>query len=134
MRRICAAVLALAGALLLTAPVLADQPGGNTGTLTLDNSPSFGGTAVFTATYTPMRQIAEESVSCRINGTDVYLQAQTAPNTTQPWVSTFKLTSPEWVAAGGGPATCTAQLYFYTWQGHTEVSVTVLATVTFSTS
>lgn len=110
------------------------KPTTSTSTFALQGDPSFGGVAAFSATYAPMKWIAEESVSCSSNGTDVYLQAQTAPSSSQPWASTFMLWSPEWANAGGGAATCTAQLYYYTWQGRTETSLVLLGSVTFTTT
>lgn len=124
------AVSSAAPAVALAAP----KPAPTTSTFTMQSDPSFGGAVSFSATYSPMKWIAEESVSCSESGTDVYLSVQTAPSTAQPWASTFTLWSPEWATAGGGAASCTAQLYYYTWQGKTEVSIVVLQTVTFTTT
>ena len=128
------AALLAAGVTTHTLTLAGGRPAPKTSSFNLQSDPSFGGTATFSATYAPMRWIAEESVACSKNGTDVYLQAQTAPSTSQPWVSTWALTSPQWAIAGGGAATCTAQLYYYTWQGKTETGVVILNTVTFTTT
>lgn len=112
----------------------APKPGATAASFTMQSDPSFGGTASFSATYSPMKWTAEESVSCSENGTEVYLSVQTAPSTAQPWASAFTMWSQTWASAGGGPATCEAQLYYYTWQGKTETSIVLLSTLTFSTT
>lgn len=117
-----------------TTSVAAAKPGPTTSSFGLQADPSFGGSASFSATYAPMRWIAEESVSCSVGGTDVYLAVQTAPNGSQPWTSSFTLWSPEWAGAGGAAASCTAELYYYTWQGRTETSQVMLNSVTFTAS
>lgn len=56
--------------------------------LTLASSdPSFGATIAFSATYAPMKWIPEESVSCSVNGKEVYLDVQTFSGAS-PWTST----------------------------------------------
>lgn len=110
------------------------KPSQGPATLTMQSAPTFGGALTLSATYAPMKWTAQESVSCSQGGSQVYLAVQTAPSAAQPWVSTFTMWSQTWVNAGSGPATCTAQLYYYTWQGKTETSLVLLSTTTFSTS
>lgn len=92
--------------------------------------PSFGATIAFSATYAPMKWIPEESVSCSVNGKEVYLDVQTFSGAS-PWTSTWKLWSQTWANGGGGAANCSAALFYYTWKGHTETGVVYLATASF---
>jgi hypothetical protein len=110
------------------------KPTSSTASLALASDPSFAGTVTFTASYSPMKWIAEESVYCTQNGSQVYLDAHLAPSSAQPWSSTFTLWSQAWANNGGGPANCTTQLYYYTWQGKTETGVVYLGTVNFTTT
>ena len=95
---------------------------------------SFGATISFSATYAAMRWIPEESVECWQNGEMVYLDVQVNPDRSDPWLSSFTLWSQGWADAGGGPADCTANLYYYTWKGHTETGVVYLASASFTTT
>jgi hypothetical protein len=96
--------------------------------------PSFGATIAFSATYAPMKWLAEESVECTQSGQMVYLDVQMAPDGASPWASSFTLWSQSWAGAGGTPADCTANLYYYTWKGHTETGVVYLGSSSFTTT
>ncbi|HEV2216162.1 MAG TPA: hypothetical protein VGV88_01195 [Candidatus Dormibacteraeota bacterium] len=104
-------------------------------TLTLTSEhPAFGAAISFTATFPAMKWIPEESVECDQGGQMAYLDVQVEPNGTSPWASSFTLWSQSWADGGGAPADCTANLYFYTWKGHTETSVVYLGTTSFTTT
>jgi hypothetical protein len=100
-------------------------------TITLNGSASFGATASFTIVDPPVSNVQEVSVTCGQGPTQLYLDVHTQDfaNWTQ-----FALWSQAWQDAGGGAATCTAQLYYYTWQGHQETGLVIEATTTFTTS
>ena len=116
--------------LLLAVPVHASTP---SGTLTLDNAPSFGGTAVFSASYSglPKNSIPSMGVQCWQSGQSVYLQAQTQNGPIQPWTS-FSMWSQTWANNGGGGANCVADLYYFTYQGKTVTGALGLAQITFT--
>lgn len=95
--------------------------------------PSFGGTASFSVAYPAMKWVPEVSVSCSVAGQQVYLVAQT-PTGSGTWTPQFTLWSQNWADLGGGPASCTANLYYYTWQGQVETGVVYLANTSFVTS
>jgi len=126
------AVTAIMGVSVFSAvPVASRQPTAG-GSLALSSAdPSFGATIKFSASFAPMKWIPEESVSCTANGKNVYLDVQTYSGAS-PWTSSWTLWSQTWANAGGGPASCTAQLFYYTWQGKTETGVVYLASSTFS--
>lgn len=98
------------------------------------SAPAYGGDVALTATFASMKQVPEVSVQCTSNGQDVYLEAQTSSGGNSPWTSTFLMSSPEWTNAGGGAATCSANLYYYVWQGKTETGVVYLAHTAFTVS
>jgi hypothetical protein len=100
--------------------------------LVVNNDPPFGGAVSLTATYGPIgKNIPEESVTCTSNGVEVYLNVQTG-STAGSWTSDWGLWSQTWADAGGGPANCVAQLFYYTWQGKVEIAVTYLASSSFA--
>jgi hypothetical protein len=104
--------------------------GSATSAIALTGDPSFGATASFAVTYQTMKWVPEMSVSCSISGKVVYLVAQT-PGGSGPWTPQFLLWSQSWANSGGGPANCTATLYYYTWQGRAETGIVYLAETTF---
>jgi hypothetical protein len=106
----------------------------STSSFALDGDPSFGGTASFTATYSPMKWTAQESLYCTQNGSQVYLNVANAPSTSQTWNSSFTLYSQAWADNPSLPADCTAQLFYLTWQGKTITGRIVLGTSTFTTT
>jgi hypothetical protein len=68
------------------------------------------------------------------NGTEVYLNVQTGSGASTSWTSNWTLWSQTWQGAGGGAANCVANLYYYVWQGKSEVGVVNLASSSFATS
>lgn len=127
---IVVAATSIAGFAMLNAvPAASTQP---TGSLSVASShPSFGASMSFTATFAPMKWIPEESVSCSVNGQNVYLDVQTYSGAS-PWTSSWMLWSQTWANDGGVAANCTASLFYYTWKGHTETGVVYLARATFT--
>jgi hypothetical protein len=130
---ILVAVTAIIGfSTLSLVPAASKQSASPTGSLTLDNAdPSFGGTVKFTASYSTMKWVPEESINCTASGQNVYLDVQTYSGSS-PWTSSWTLWSQTWANSGGGPASCTAKLFYYTWQGKTETGVVYLASSSFS--
>jgi|SRR5579859_4481042 len=131
----CAALFIVGGgpASAAEAGPAGDAP--TTGTLTLNSAdPSFGATISFSAGFSPMKWVPEESVECWQGGQMVYLDVQVDTDGTSPWTSSFTLWSQAWADAGGGAANCTASFYYYTWKGHTETGVVYLATISFTTT
>jgi hypothetical protein len=121
----------------VTTPALADKGGGpapaGTAGIALSSDPSFGSTVSFAVTYPAMKWTPEVSVTCTLNGQQVYLDAQT-PSGSGTWAPQFTLWSLPWGATGGVPANCTAQLYYYTWQGKAETGVVYLSQTSFVTT
>jgi hypothetical protein len=105
-------------------------PAATTNSITLNGAASFGSTASFTVVDPPVSSVQEVSVTCG-QTTQVYLDVHTQNDAN--WTQ-FNLWSQAWQDAGGGPANCTAQLYYYTWQGHQETGLVIEATTTFTTS
>jgi hypothetical protein len=104
-----------------------------TSSLSLTNAdPNFGGTVTFNVTSPAMKWIPELSVACSRNNQVVYLDVHMQDGSTAS--TQFILWSQTWAAAGGGSASCTASLYYYTWQGKTETGVVYLATTSFVTT
>lgn len=135
-----AAVLGVMAA--LTVPAFAGNGNGNGGgntaptggsSITLNGTASFGSMASFTVLDPPVSGQPEMSVSCSQNGQQVYLEVQMMSGSS-PYAPTFGLYSPTWAANGGGPADCTANLFYYTWKGHTETGVVQMASSSFTTS
>jgi hypothetical protein len=102
-------------------------------TITLDGTASFGSPATFTVVDPPVSGLPEMSVSCSQNGQSVYLDVQMMSGSS-PYTPTFTLWSQTWANNGGGAADCTAQLYYYTWQGKKETGVVYMATTNFTAS
>jgi hypothetical protein len=119
-----------------TGPAAAKQPssGPVTASLTVNADPSFGGSVSLTATYGSMKQVPEISVDCTSNGQIVYFDVQMGSGTASPWVQQFNLWSQTWQAAGGGPANCVSQLFYYTWQGRVETGEVLLSSTSFVTT
>ncbi len=88
--------------------------------IALNGSASFGSSASFVAVDPPTKWIQEVSVSCWQNGREVYFGVQTVGSTGGTYTPSFMLWSMDWAAAGGASANCTADLFYYTWQGKTE--------------
>jgi hypothetical protein len=61
----------------------------------------------------------------------VYVDTQMVSGSS-PYTPTFTLYSSTWAANGGGAADCNATLFYYTWKGHTETGVVVMATDSFT--
>lgn len=105
--------------------------GGTASTLTLSGTATFGVDANLVVVDPPVKSIQEVSVSCAHNGTQMYLDVHTQRYAN--WTR-FTLWSQAWQDAGGVSAACTAQLFYYTWQGKTETGLVVEATTTFTTN
>ena len=137
-RRIAFAALLSACLMACTSASAIAAKGGNgtsSGTapsITLNGISSFGSTVSFTVAYSAMKWVPEVSLSCSENGQRVYLVAQT-PSGSGVWTPQFTLWSQNWADLGGGSANCTANLYYYTWQGQTETGVVYLAQTSFVT-
>lgn len=101
--------------------------------LTVNNDPPFGASVSLTASFGSMKATPEESVICISNGEEVYGDVQVGSGSSS-WTSDWTLWSQLWQDAGGAAATCTANLYYYTWQGKAETGVTYLASATFAVS
>ena len=115
-------------------PALASKPSSpsTTPSITLTTAnPAFGGTASFSVTDPLTKWVQEVSVTCSQNGQQVYLDVHAQNYAT--WTQ-FTLWSQTWANAGGGPASCVAKLYYYTWQGKTETGVVYEAQTSFVTS
>lgn len=128
------ALATTAVALLLTgSTALANKPSNSstTASVALSGDPSFNGVANFAVSYAPSKSVQEMSVSCSVNGQQVYLDVHTQSQTN--WTA-FALWSQPWQDAGGGSASCTTALYYYTWQGHTETGVVNEAETGFVTT
>ena len=95
-------------------------------------NPRFGGTVSFNVSNPATKWIPEISLTCSQNNQTVYLNVH-VQNSTIPWTQ-FSLWSQTWANNGGGPANCTAQLYYYTWKGKTETGVVYLAQTSFVTT
>jgi hypothetical protein len=114
-------------------PAASRSTSSTTSSLNLSSTdPAYGSTITFTATYSSMKWIPEESVICTSNGQTVYGNVQVETSGSSPWTSSWKLWSQTWANAGGGPAACTAALYYYTWQGKKETGVVYLASSIFT--
>ena len=135
MRKLLVAVATVAIFALLVAPAFGKpgngggkgKPGGTQDVveapiLTLNESdPSYGDVVTFTATYPPMRDAALVRIWCWQGGVGVYHLAGVA---TDP----FTLSGGQWT---GGAAECTADLYYYEWQGMTQTGPFYLASTRF---
>jgi hypothetical protein len=132
---IAVAVISIFGVGSLTGILVASKQTASTGgTIALDSAdPSFGATVKFTASYAPMKWVPEESVICTSNGQMVYGNVQVQTSGSSPWTSSWTLWSQTWANAGGAAASCTASLFYYTWQGKTETGVVYLASSIFTT-
>lgn len=95
-------------------------------------APAYGGSVGMTATFSSMKEVPEVSLNCTSNGVNVYSNGQEGSGGTSPWNLGFALWSQTWQDAGGGPASCVAQLYYFTWQGKSETGVVYLASTTFT--
>jgi len=105
----------------------------SSGSLSLSSTdPSFGATVKFTANFSSMKWVPEESVICTASGQTMYGNVQVESSGKSPWTSSWTLWSQTWASAGGGPATCTTTLYYYTWQGKRETGVVYLAAYSFT--
>ena len=127
------AVAASASLALATAPALAAKPAPAPAqsSITLASAASYGGTALFNIVDPPAKSVQEISVTCGPTGTTWYLDVHTANDAN--WTS-FTLWSQQWQNAGGGATSCVAQLFYYTWQGHTETGRVIEATTSFTTA
>ncbi len=126
------AVAALSASLIVAFPALAKAPSLPTAPSSIDmvGTASYGNPATFTIVDPPTKWIQEMSLTCSVGGSQVYLDVHTEKDAN--W-TTFMLWSQGWQDAGGGPAACTAQLYYYTWQGKTETGLVVEAQKDFVT-
>jgi len=120
-------------------PVLADKGGkphtadSTTSSITINehNPYLFGEAVSFTVTYPSMNEDPRVRVLCFQNGEMVYQYSQGTEGV-ESWVPAFILWSATWAANGGGAADCVADLYYFTWQGHTQTSVVYLAHTAFA--
>jgi hypothetical protein len=79
-----------------------------------------------------MNEVPEVSLTCTAqDGTEVYLSVQTGDGSQSPWQTTWTLWSETWRVNNGGPASCVARLYYYTWQGKRETGIVYLAQLSF---
>jgi len=144
-RFVAIALLLVGVAALSVAPAVAGPKGkgngnGNspksastTASITLNEAdPHFGDTVTFTVTYPDTRYDARVAVACFQNGEFVYQYSQGSEKGEDSWVPTFTLWDYIWYSNGGGPAECTADLYYYTWKGHTQTGVVYLAHTEFT--
>jgi hypothetical protein len=107
------------------------SPAGTSWSLALSSAnPSFGSAASFAVTDPPTKNNPEISVNCSKNGQNVYLDVH-GQSQGAGWTN-FTLWSQQWANAGGGAASCVAQLFYYTWQGKTETGVTYVAQTSFA--
>jgi hypothetical protein len=104
---------------------------GGTSTITLNGNASFNNPASFTVVDPPVKGLPEMTVQCSQNGQGVYVDTQMMSGSS-PYTPTFTLYSSQWAANGGGAADCSAQLYYYTWQGNKETGVVIMATDSFT--
>jgi hypothetical protein len=131
-RAVALSAVVLAATVAAPAAVLAKgTPAPTTNSISLNGSASYGSMASFTIVDPPVKSVQEVSVTCGANNTQVYLDVHTQNDAN--WLQ-FSLWSQAWQDMGGGPASCTAQLFYYTWKGHTETGLVVEATTTFQTS
>jgi hypothetical protein len=134
MRKLFVAAATVAIFALLVTPAFAKpgngggkgKPGGQVAavesSITLNESnPSFGDVVTFTVSYPPMRDPALVRIWCWQGGVGVYHVAGVA---TDP----FPLGGAQWT---DGAAVCTADLYYYEWQGMTQTGPFYLANTTF---
>jgi hypothetical protein len=94
-------------------------------------NPAFGQLVGFNVVDPPTKSSQEISVSCSQNGQNVYLGVNTYST---PASAQFTLWSQQWADAGGTAANCVAQLFYYTWKGHTETGLVVEASTSFVAS
>jgi hypothetical protein len=104
-----------------------------TSSISLNGTASFGGSASFTVVDPPVKGLPEMSVNCWQGDQNVYLGVQMMSGPS-PYAPTFTLWSSTWAANGGGPANCTASLFYYTWQGQRETGIVYMATSSFTAS
>ena len=100
-------------------------------TITFNGPAAYGGTANFTVVDPPSKNVQEISVNCAVGGQSVYLDVHTQNDAN--W-TTFPMWSQPWQDTGGGSASCTAKLFYYTWQGHTETGIVYEDSTTFPTT
>jgi hypothetical protein len=128
-------VAVVAAVALAASPALAAKGGGGhtssavvSGTISLDqSSPHYGDTVTFTTSATGVSSstVLRIGLICSQNGTDVYMLSGVVgtsfplggPNTSSAW--------------NGGAASCTATLFYYTYQGQVQSGVVTLASTTF---
>src|SRR4029077_11499610 len=91
-------------------------------------APSFGNAVTLSVSDPPIKGIQELSLTCSQHGHQVYLDVHTEKNAA--WTQ-FMLWSQPWADNGGGAASCTASLFYYTWRGKTETGVVNEAQTTF---
>jgi hypothetical protein len=105
-----------------------NTPTGSQSTITLNGSATYGQQASLTTVDPPVKYPMLASVACNQNGQTVYAEADNL--STNPAHPQFRLWGPSW--NGSAPADCTAELYYFTWQGKTITGVVVMATTTFT--
>ena len=122
-----AVVVAVVVAAAFAVPAFAgSKPGAGTNSITLNGSASFGNPASFTVVDPPVKGLPEMTVVCDQGSQEVYSGTQMMSGSS-PYSPSFKLYSTQWAANGGGSATCSAVLYYYTWKGNQETGVVILA-------
>jgi hypothetical protein len=133
MKRIFVAAATVAVfALLVSSPALAAKggKGGGKGSQAItaepsitvhESNPSYGDTVTFTATYPEMKYPALVDVWCSQGGVSVW---HVAGVVTDP----FPMGGGSWT---GGEADCTAELFYYAWQGMTQTGPFHLANTFF---
>jgi len=126
-----AVVMLVAAALAV--PAFAGGKTGSSGTssITLNGTASFGNTASFTVVDPPVKSTPEMVVQCSQSSQQVYVDTQFMSGSS-PYTPAFTLYSSQWAANGGGPADCSATLFYYVWQGNKETNVVIMATDNFT--
>jgi hypothetical protein len=137
-----AGIATLITSILVTGSTFAAKGGNGNGPRALSTEPAiapleadlhFGGTVSFAVTYPAMKDTPQVRVLCFQSGQMVYQYSQWS-NGAEPWVPSFALWSAPWAANGGGAADCSADLYYFTYQGQTQTGVVYLAHTEFTAS